>query len=92
LDKSPSKSARSTIETLCIAHSTAWLHLHDSIGCISFYLHWVLHSLTHHLREKLKEYVKVIWPFLHAAERNGWSDFVTRDESGFVLNVSFHRV
>jgi hypothetical protein len=52
VDKSSFESARSIAETLRIVHSTVSLHLHDSIGFRSFYLHSVSYLLTHDLREK----------------------------------------
>jgi hypothetical protein len=58
LNKYPFESARSIAETQCIAHSTKWLHLHDSIGFGSFHLHWVPHILTHDLRENEKSVQK----------------------------------
>jgi hypothetical protein len=39
LDKSPFESARSIVETPCVAHSIVLLHLRDSIGFRSFHLH-----------------------------------------------------
>jgi hypothetical protein len=68
---------------LVIAHSTVLLHLHDFVGFKSFHLHWVPHLLTHDLREKRKEYAKMMLLFLHAAERNDWHHFVTGNESWF---------
>jgi hypothetical protein len=87
LDKSPFESARSIAETLGIAHSTVLLHLHDSMSFRSFHLHWVLHLLTHDLREKRNVYAKAMLPFLHAAERDSWHHLVTGDESWFSLNT-----
>jgi hypothetical protein len=52
LDKSSFESARSIAATLCVAHSTVLLYLHDSIGFRSFHLYWMPHLLTHNLREK----------------------------------------
>jgi hypothetical protein len=71
MDKSPFESTCLIAETLHIAHSTVLLHLHDSIGCISFYVHWVPYLLMHDLREKQNEYIKATLPFLYAAERDG---------------------
>jgi hypothetical protein len=88
LDKSSFKSARSIAETLRVAHSMVLLHLHDSIGFISFHLHWVLHLLMHDLHKKEKKYVKAMFPFLHVAKRDSWHHFVTSDESWFFLNTS----
>jgi transposase len=45
LYKSPSKSARSIAERLCISRTTVYNYLHLSIGFKSFHLHWVRHRL-----------------------------------------------
>jgi hypothetical protein len=68
------------------------LHLHQSIGVRSFHLHWVLHLLTHDLRENRKEYAKTMFFFLHAAERDSWYHLVTGDESWFFLNILSCRI
>jgi hypothetical protein len=81
LDKSLFKSAHSISETLRVAYPTLLLHLHDSIGFRSFYLHWVPHLLTHDLCESQKEHAKAMLPFLHTSERDGWHHLVTDDES-----------
>jgi hypothetical protein len=52
LNKSLFESARSIAETLRVADSTVLLHVHDSIGFRSFYLHWLPHLLTYDFREK----------------------------------------
>jgi hypothetical protein len=88
LDKSLFESARSITETLRMAYSIVLLHLYDSIDFKSFHLYWVPNLLTHHLREKRKEYAKAMLPFLHTAERDGWHHLVTDDESWFFLNTS----
>jgi hypothetical protein len=51
LNKYPFESSRSIAETLCIAHSTVLLHLHNSVDFKSFHLHWMPHMLRHDLHE-----------------------------------------
>jgi hypothetical protein len=91
LAKSPSEPARSIVGTLHIADSTAFLHLHDSLGFRSFHLHWVPYLLTYNLRGKRKEYAKAILQVLSAAECDSWDYLVTGDESWFCLNISSSR-
>jgi hypothetical protein len=81
LDKSPFELSRSIAERLAISHSTVLQHLHESIGFKSFHLHRVPHLLTVELREKRKEFARVMLPFLFAAEREGWHHLMTGDES-----------
>jgi hypothetical protein len=87
LNKSLFESAHSIAETLRVAHSIVSLHLYDSIGFKSFYLHWVSHLLMHDLREKRKEYAKMMLLFLHVIERDGWHHLVTGNESWFFFNI-----
>jgi hypothetical protein len=77
------ESARSIAKTLRVAHPTILLHLYDYIGFRLFHLHWVPHTLMHNLREKRKEYVKMIFLFLHLAKHNSWHHLVIGDESWF---------
>jgi hypothetical protein len=81
LDRSSFESACSTAETLPIVYSTVLLHLHNSIDLRSFHGHRMPHLLTHHLREKRKEYAKTILLSLHATECDSWHHPVTSDES-----------
>jgi hypothetical protein len=94
LDKSPFELAHSTAERLLVTHPVALqhFHLHDSIGFKLFHLHCVLHLLTDILREKQKEHVRAMLPFLHVAERNGWHHLVVGDESWFFFNASPRRM
>jgi hypothetical protein len=80
VNKSPFESARSIAETLRVAHSTAVLHLHDSIGFRSFHLHREPHLLMHDSNEKRMRYAQAMLPVLFAAERIGWHYLVTSDE------------
>jgi hypothetical protein len=81
LNKSSFKSVHSITETLYIARSAVLLHLHNSIGFRSFYLHWVLYLLTHDLREKRMQYTQAMLPILHAVEGNNWHYLISGDES-----------
>jgi hypothetical protein len=87
LDKSPFESACSISERLYIGYATVLEYLHMSIGFKSFHLRWFPHLLTDDLRQKRKKHKRAILPFLYAAQRDGWHNFVTDDESWFFFNT-----
>jgi hypothetical protein len=92
LGKSLFESADSIAERLLVAYSTVLQHLHEFYWFKSFHLHWVPHLLTSDLREKRKEYARVMLPFLHTVKRDGWHRFVTGDESWLFFNISPRRM
>jgi hypothetical protein len=92
LDKSPFKSAYSIAERLRVGHATVLEHLHVSICFKPFHLRWVPDLLTDDLREKRKEHARAMWPFLYAAQHDGWHHLVTNDESWFSFNALSRRM
>jgi hypothetical protein len=52
MNKHPFHSCRSLAEEVCVASSTVWKHLTESLGFSSQCLHWVPHELTNDLRDK----------------------------------------
>jgi hypothetical protein len=52
LNKHPFHSCRSLIENVCVAPSTVWKDLMESLGFSSRCLHWVPHELTNDLGDK----------------------------------------
>jgi hypothetical protein len=90
-EKSPFESADSIAERLLIPHPIVLRHLLDCIGFKSFHLHWMPHLLTDDLREKRRDHVRAILPFLQGPERDSWLHLMTGDESWFFFNTSSYR-
>jgi hypothetical protein len=86
-DKYPFKSAHSMAERLLVTYPIVLQYLHESFWFKLFHLHWVPHLSTCDLREKWKEYARVMLPFLHVAEQDGWHHLVTGDELWFCDNI-----
>jgi hypothetical protein len=85
LNKSPFESMHSISERLGVTPVTVLNHLHLSIGLKSFHLRWVPHLLAEDLRQKRKEGACAMLPLLFAAQRDGWHQLVTGDESWYRL-------
>jgi hypothetical protein len=92
LDKSTFESAFAIAERLRIDCVTVLEHFPVSIGFKSFHLRWMLYLLTGDLRQKRKEHASAMFPFLYAAQRDGWHHLVIGDESWFFFNASLCRM
>jgi hypothetical protein len=88
LNGHPFHSRRSLAEEVCVALSTVWKHLTESLGLSSRCLNSVPHELTNDLRDKRVAIGSQLLEILEEAQSTGFRQLVTGDESWIYLSYT----